>query len=307
MKLFAHLLVASVLLVFSSCGNKPTKEQVASSIDSLFNAYYDFKMSINPIEATKAGENQFNDTVANYISDPYQANLIESYTRFLNKIGDYDSALVSPADWLSLRVMAWDCNIKKEGLTNKLVTIASPMFDLPSFELMPLAQITSLHLYFSQLAGGQSVQPFNTVEDYENWLSRVDDYLVFLDTCMVKMQQGIDRGVVLPKALIEKMIPQLDGFINTPNTEHVFHGPISAMPRTFSDDERLRVTYAYADMISNKIKPKYEELQDFLRDTYLPAGRETSGIGALPNGPETYNFLVRQSTTTNLSVDEIHE
>lgn len=306
MKLFSTAIIA-LLVLFASCNNKPSKEDRAVAVDSLFRAYYDFKLSINPIEATKAGENQYNDKVANYISDPYLQDVEESYSRFLNIIERYDSSMLTPSQWMSLRVMQWDCNIKREGLRNKIVTIASPMYDLPSFELMPLAQITSLHLYFSQLAGGKSVQPFNTVEDYNNWLKRIDNYLAFLDTCMVKMNEGIEKGIVMPKVLINKMIPQLDDFINAPNTEHVFYGPITYMPTSFSPEERLQISMAYGEMISDKIKPKYKQLQDYLKNTYLPTGRETSGINALPNGPETYNYLVKLSTTTLMGVDEIHE
>lgn len=307
MKFFSTILIATSLFSFTNCSNKPTKEEYALAVDSLFRAYYDFKLRINPIEATKAGENKYNDQVANYISDAYQQDLIENYTSFLDIINRYDSTMVSPSQWMSLRVMQWDCNIKKEGLSNKLVTIASPMYDLPTFELMPLAQITSLQLYFAQLAAGQSVQPFNTVKDYENWLKRVDDYLVFLDTCILKMEEGISKGVVLPKVLIEKMIPQLDEFIQKPNTEHIFYGPLNIMPKTFSPEDRLRLTRAYAEMIAFKVKPKYEELQHFLKNTYLPAGRDTDGILSLPDGPETYNFLIKQSTTTLMTADEIHE
>lgn len=307
MKAFTVGIIALLLVLFSNCTNAPTKEDHMAAVDSLFRVYYDFKLRINPIEATKAGENQYNDRVANYVSDAYQQDVKENYIRFLKIISRYDSSMVTPGQWMSLRVMQWDCNIKLEGLNNKIVTVASPMYDIPSFELMPLGQITSLHLYFSQLAAGKSVQPFHTVADYENWLKRVDNYLVFLDTCIEKMKEGIDAGIVLPKSLIVKMIPQLDEFINVPNTEHLFYGPIAHMPTSFSPDDRLRLTRAYAEMIDEKIRPKYKELQDFLSDEYLPAGRETSGINALPNGPETYNYLVKLSTTTLMSADEIHE
>ncbi|GIR50499.1 MAG: hypothetical protein CM15mP59_2410 [Flavobacteriaceae bacterium] len=40
----------------------------------------------------------------------------------------------------------------------------------------------TLQLTIGQLAGGSSAQPFKTVEDYDNWLARVDDYLVWLYT-----------------------------------------------------------------------------------------------------------------------------
>ncbi|GAB1444932.1 DUF885 domain-containing protein [Flammeovirgaceae bacterium] len=307
MKVFTGCFIALLLIIFSNCTNAPTKDDHIAAADSLFRAYYDFKLRINPIEATKAGENQYNDRVANYVSGPYLKEIEEKYTHFLNIIDRYDSSMVTPSQWMSLRVMQWDCNIKREGLNNKIVTVASPMYDLPSFELMPLAQITSLQLYFSQLAGGKSVQPFNTVEDYDNWLKRVDDYLAFLDTCMVNMNEGIEKGIVMPKVLIRKMIPQLDEFINAPNMEHLFYGPVEIMPASFPPEDRMRLTMAYAEMIEGKIEPKYRDLRDFLVNTYLPAGRETSGINALPNGPETYNYLVKLSTTTLMSADEIHE
>lgn len=304
MKLIGSILLISLLI--TSCTKKIETSSI-SSVDSLFNAYYDFKLRINPIEATKAGENEYNNQVANYISDPYQKDLVENYTRFLNLLSKIDSTQVTPSQWLSLQVMRWDCEIKREGLTNKLVTMASPIFDLPTFELMPLMQIQSLHLYIPQLAGGRSVQPFNTVADYDAWLQRVDAFLPFLDTCMVKMKTGIKENVVLPKSLIKKMIPQLDDFIETPIEEHIFYAPIVSMPTEFSDADRDRLTKAYSSMISDKVVPKYKLLQDFLISTYLPAGRETSGINALPNGPETYSYLLKLSTTTNLSSDEIHE
>jgi len=303
-----HLLIA-ILFIIISCTEKNSNKnaETLKPIDSLFKDYYEFKKRINPIEATKAGYNQYNDQVANYISTNYRQDLIENYTRFLNELSNYDSTQVTPSQWMSMRVMAWDCKIKREGLTNKIVTVASPLYDLPNFELMPLIQIQSLHLYFSQLAGGKSVQPFNTVADYDNWLKRVDAYLPFLDTCIVKMKKGITTGVVLPKVITKKMIPQLDGFINDPLDRHVFFTPINNMPAGFSADDKKRLTDAYAQMISKKLVPTYKILQDFLVNTYLPVCRETSGIGALPGGPETYNYLLRLSTTTNLTADEIHE
>jgi uncharacterized protein (DUF885 family) len=305
MKNIGLLLVSAVLIL--SCGDKQSQSKQTLPIDSLFKKFYDFKKEINPIEATKAGFNEYNNKFANYISTPYQKNLISRYSQFLDELAKYDSTQVSPSQWLSMRVMAWDCQIKREGLMNKIVTVASPMYDLPSFELFPLMQIQSLHLYFSQLAGGRSVQPFNSVADYDHWLKRVEAYLPFLDTCMTKMRVGIQQGVVLPKALVIKMIPQLDGFIKAPIKQHVFYAPILTMPDDFSEDDKQRLTLAYSEMITGRLIPKYLELQQFLANTYLPAGRETAGIGAVPNGTETYNYLLRLHTTTNLTADEIHE
>lgn len=308
MKSISFLLLIFLFINVSCTENKSdTSAEALLPIDSLFREYYEFKKRINPIEATKAGYNQYNDQLANYVSADYRQDLIENYTRFLNELSKYDSTQVTSSQWMSMRVMAWDCEIKREGLTNNMVTVASPMYDLPNIALMPLIQIQSLHLYFSQLAGGKSVQPFHTVTDYDNWLKRVDAYIPFLDTCMANMKQGIATGIVLPKALTKKMIPQLDGFINAPLEQHLFYAPITMMPDDFSAEDKQRLTAAYREMVTGKIIPKYKALQDFLVNTYLPACRETSGIGALPHGPETYNYLLRLHTTTHLTADEIHE
>ncbi len=308
MKVFSFSLFLCLLLTLGCQEATMSVPQAkAINIDSLFQAFNHFQQRINPIEATKSGENKYNDQVANYISADYQQDLIEHYTQFLAAIAQVDITKISPSQQLSMEVMKWDCTIKREGLTNKLVTMASPVYNLPSFELMPLIQIQSLHLYFSQLAAGKSVQPFKTAKDYDNWLHRVDDYLPFLDTCIVKMKLGMATGVVLPKVLTQKMIPQLEEFITKPIDQHLFYKPITSMPASISADDQARLKTAYRQMITNKLKPKYKTLRQFLVEEYLPVCRKTSGIGALPNGSETYKYLIKLHTTTNMSVEEIHE
>ena len=297
-----------VLLSFS-CKDKPKVDvsHAERPIEELFADFYDFKKSINPIEATKAGYSSYNDTIANYISDDYLLHLKDRYTYFLEEVDRYDSTKIAAADWLSLRVMKWDCTIKLQGVMNPMVTVASPIYDLPSFELMPLFQIQSLHLYVAQLAGGTSVQPFETVADYNNWLKRLEDYLTFLDTAIRKMEVGINKNVVLPKVLIEKMIPQIDAFIDVPLAKNLFYQPIENFPEAISMKEREVIKARYSSMIGDQLIPKYIELSKFLKDAYLSEGRETDGLGDLPNGKDTYDYLIKLHTTTNMTADEIHE
>jgi uncharacterized protein (DUF885 family) len=302
------IFIMLVLLAFG-CKEETSKvvESEIVSIDIIFDDYYKFKDRINPIEATKGGNYEYNDYIANYISDDYQKDLIENYTHFLKVLTEFDSSGLSEADLLSMKVMQWDCEVKLEGLNNDIVTMASPIYNLPSFELMPLFQIQSLHLYVAQLAAGGSVQPFKTVEDYDNWLKRVDDYLSFLDTSISMMKEGMSKNIVLPTVLTHKMIPQLDEFISNPVNEHLFYKPILSMPESINEEDRTRISADYSTMIINKLKPKYTEFKQFLVNEYLPVCRETSGIGALPNGQETYNYLIKLHTTTNMTADEIHE
>lgn len=298
----------SLLFLSISCKQKDGTQKVTiEPIDTVFEAYYEFKKGANPIEATKAGFHEYNDTIANYISDAYQHALKEAYRDFLRQLEAYDEGMMTAAQWLSLRVMRWDCSIKLQGLENELVTMASPLYDLPSFELMPLLQIQSLHLYVAQMGSGASVQPFKTVQDYGNWLKRLEDYLTFLDTCIEKMEQGMAKKVVLPKKITLKMIPQLQEFINAPVSEHLFTKPVRNFPSEITESERASIKEAYHAFVAERLIPKYQLLHSFLMDTYLPASRETSGLSDLPKGKETYDYLIKLHTTTDMSADEIHE
>ncbi|MDC1012460.1 DUF885 domain-containing protein [Flavobacteriaceae bacterium] len=296
-----------LMLSLSACNQEQSRTSASQTLATIFEEYYQFKDRINPIEATKGGNFQYNEYIANYISDAYQTDLIAEYSTFLERLAQIDPAQLSQADLLSMKVMQWDCEVKLEGLQNPLVITTSPIYNLPSFELTPLIQVQSLHLYVAQLGAGGSVHPFNKVKDYEDWLKRLDDYIAFLDTSIANMMEGIAKGIVLPKVLTEKTIVQLEEFITKPVEEHLFYRPIQSMPEGISQSDRDRLAGEYQKVIETKLRPKYTELKQFLVAEYLPVCRTTSGIGALPNGAATYNYLIKLHTTTNLTADEIHE
>ncbi len=300
--------IAMGLIMLAACapeGKKSTGH--SNTMDSLFIAFYDFQKKINPIEATKAGFDSYNDTIVNYISDGHQDYLRKSYASFLSALEKEDLTQLGAQDALSARVMEWDCRVKLEGLNNPIVTMASPIYNLPSFERMPLFQIQSLHLYVAQLAGGTSVQPFATPADYSNWLQRLEDYLQFLDTCILQMKKGMEEGIVLPKVLTTKMLPQIKAFLDVPLEEHLFYQPVLNFPESFTEEVKIKLKTDYGQMITEKISPKYQQLYQFLEREYLPACRDTDGISALPHGLETYDYLIRLHTTTEMTAVEIHE
>ena len=280
--------------------------ETPTELDQLFAEYHQFKLEINPIEATKAGYQEYNDTIANYVSDQYQTYLQESYESFLQRAREINTDQLTETQGLALEVMQWDCEMKKIGLEQPLAIITSPIYNLPTLEVFPLGQIQSLHLYVAQLAGGTSVHPFNTLKDYEDWLARLEDYLDFLETSILQMRDGLEQELVLPKALIQKMIPQIEAFTQEPVEDHLFYSPILNLPEDLDLEQQDTLKKAYASFIAKRLIPKYQELFQFLEEEYLPKGRATSGIGALPGGTETYEYLVQLHTSTRMTPDEIH-
>lgn len=300
-----------MIVLLSACADKQAADktneaiQSAVSIDSLFEAYHEFKLKINPLEATAAGMAEYNTSLVNFISEDKQGDFIYEYNQFLELIRIYEKEPLSESDALALQVMKWDCEIKREGLMNPMATVASPMFDLPNINYLPINQIFSFHLHMATLADGSGAQPFKTVEDYENWLKRVDDFLAWIQTAQTNMEKGMEKQVVLPKVIIERVIGQLGQFTNPNLDQHIFYKVIREMPETIPEADRERLTESYAEMIRQKLVPAFMALEDFLQNTYLPAGAETAGIGAYPNGSQTYQYLIKYHTSTNMTPDEV--
>jgi uncharacterized protein (DUF885 family) len=295
-------------VVFTATASLPSfakQRTTYASVGDLFDAYYQFRLRIAPTEATKLGEKGYNDKVANFISADYQKDLIAEYTRFLQAITTFERKPLSEADGRSLKVMRRDCEIKKEGLQNPLATVPSPIFDLPTIRLMPINQIFSFNLFISQLAGGDSVQPFATVQDYENWLRRLDSYVGWVDTAIANMRTGMEQHLVWPKIIVERSIVQLDDVIIDDVRNHLYYRPILKMPESFSATDRKRLAASYTKIIETRVNPAHRQLRDFLRNVYLPAAGDHVGIGSLPNGPQTYRYLIRYHTSTDMTPDEI--
>ncbi|WP_282113695.1 DUF885 domain-containing protein [Maribacter stanieri] len=255
--------------------------------------YYEDGLKLNPLIATFQGNNSYNDTLPNFLSDDYNKELKNYYTSYLKKAEKFDNAQLSESEQMSKSILKWECQVNLEGLAFEQYT--------------PIDQMWSMNLMMGQLAGGTSAQPFNTTEDYVNWSKRLEDYVVWLHSAKTKMQEGIKVKNVLPKSLIKKVLPQLASVADAKLEENLFYSPLKNFPAEFSESDKLRLIEVYTNIINNKIIPAYKELHDFMATEYLNAGRKTSGIQGIPNGDAFYAHQIKLYTTTTMSADEIHE
>jgi uncharacterized protein (DUF885 family) len=128
-----------------------------------------------------------------------------------------------------------------------------------------------------------------------------------MDSSIVYFKRGIAANVVLPKALVEKVIPQLQSFQVANVKESTFYGPLKAFPKDFSDADKAKFTKEYSQIIQQEIMPAYARLAQFLQTTYLPKARTSTGISGIPNGSAYYQYLIKVLTTTDKPADEIYQ
>ena len=286
-------------ILFVSCKNDVNKNNVEeNSISVAFNMmldeYYEEGLKLNPIKATFAGDNRYNNSFPNTLSEEYATKIKAYYTNYLEQLSQYNDDDLSESEQMSKAVLKWDCDINIQRLTFRQ-------------DLFPIDQMWTVNLMIGQLASGSSAQPFNTVDDYNNWLQRLDGYLKWMASAESKMKEGIESGYVLPKSLIKKVLPQLEALTLENLDQHLFYSPIKNFPETFSEEDKKALTESYTKILLEKVIPAYKSLHQFMSSDYMEAGRTSSGYDAVPNGQAYYAHQIKTYTTTNMTAAEIHQ
>ncbi len=284
-------------LVTLSAGELPA-QQTSDRLNAMFAEYDEEFLQLNPISATFRGDHRYDDRFVNSLTDEYAAEMKALQERYLERLAEFDSEQLGPQDRLSYEIFKLQRENTLEGYTEGY-------FDLQN--LMPVNQFFGFHNFLALLGAGGNAQPFNTIDDYENWISRSAGYAQWTDSAIAKMREGVAAGVVQPRLIMEKVIPQLEAHIVDDVEESVFWRPIANMPEDISAPDRERLSTVYRDHIENLLIPAYRKMRDFVRDEYLPHTRDTVGLSDIPGGAGLYAYNVRTITTTDLTPEEIHE
>ena len=294
----------AALLLFAGCaaprpGLAPTWPSAVTAdanqrLDSLAEGYFEAWLALNPVSATFIGDPRYNHRYsAAFVAEDrlHLRDLVEEYEKRLRTV---DRTALDATHGITFDVLQRTLADHRERQR------------FPT-HLLPLNQFYNFTASFAQLGSGTWLHPFRTTKDYDDFLSRVHDFDRVVDAAISTMREGMAAGVVQPRVLMERTLPQLAAHVVTDPTQSLFWGPVRNMPTSFSPAERERLTKAYTASIRDTVVPAFRRLHDFVRDEYLPRTRASAGLGALPDGRAWYEHMVRGVTTTALTPAQIHD
>jgi len=303
------LLAVSLVLVsvLSGCGESSTPPatpaaitapqadpaQLAAELETLYGQFWEESLRLNPIQATYIGDSRYNDQLPNFLGTEFRQRAHAFNRRWLDRAQAIDPAPLQGQARLSYDIFVR--NLKTE--------LESERF--PSW-MQPMDQFRNIGNFAVQLGSGTGAQPFKSVADYDNWVRRADAMVAIFDTAIANMREGMAAGVVQPKVLMRKVLPQLDAIIKDQPEDTQFWGPIRNLPADFSDADQTRLRDAYRALIGERLIPAFRRLRTFIANDYLPACRDSVALSALPDGQAWYAFNVKNQTTTELTPEQIH-
>jgi uncharacterized protein (DUF885 family) len=284
-------LVTSVLIATAFAA--PTQgdlEGRRKALNDLLAERWEYTLRTSPIFASILGDKRYNDKLDDFSQKAIDDDLEQS-KKFLARFDAIDVTGFPEQEALNKTLMVRDLRMSLEEARFK------------PWE-MPVSQFGGVHIDLPQLV---SVLSFQSVKDYDDYIARLKQVPRVFDENVIQMRKGMADGLMPPRILLEKVVEQANGLGTKAPEATPFAEPFKKFPEAVpvADQKRLREEGLAA--IRDSVLPAYVKFTSFVREEYAPKGRTDPGVWSLPDGPERYAFRVKQSTTTDLTPEEIHQ
>ncbi|MDR9410240.1 MAG: DUF885 domain-containing protein [Balneolaceae bacterium] len=275
-----------LIVLFIQSPQSTDKEQ----LQELFDDYWEYNLQSSPVFAISQGDHRFNDKLAETGLDAMEQSYEKSKV-FLDRLHEISREELSDKNQINYDIF----ENQLEG--------AIRAYEL-NHHLLPLNGWWDYHASFATL--GDDV-PIDTVEDYENYLSRLEGFPEYNGGYIERMKKGVELGMVRPRIVFDDYLASIEALITESPEEHRLFEPFEEFSKNFSVDEKKRLTRQAKEVMGKTVIPEYQHLHDFLVDEYIPNTTETIGITEIPGGEEYYNYLIQDHTTIDISADEVHK
>jgi uncharacterized protein (DUF885 family) len=265
-------------------------DQNRKALNAIFQEYWEDGLKHAPEFASMLGDKRYNDQISDYSVKAVNETLAREQA-FLMRLAAIDTTWLADQEKISRDLLLRDLTENQEASEFK------------EWE-MPINQMGGLHTTYPQLVEQLS---FATVKDYDDWIARLHAIPKAFDQVSANMSIGMDDHRVPPKLLLPKALDQVKELAGQKPEDSPLAMPLKNFPAAIPAAERERIKTEMLDAIGKEVLPAYMRFARFLEVSYVPAGRQELGISSLPGGAKYYNFLIRRTTTTNLTADQIHQ
>ncbi len=265
-------------------------EERRKALNALFQDDWEESLKYNPEFASLIGDNRFNDKVKDQSVRAFNLEMAREQAIML-KVAAIDSTGFTDQEKISQQLFLRAVEDAEEGAEFK------------EWE-MPINQMGGIYSDYPQLVEQLN---FATAKDYEDWITRLRAIPGAFDQVITNMSIGIDDHRVPPKSVLQKTLENVKQLANQKAEDSPLSSPLKKFPASISAGDQEQIKQQMLAVISKQVLPAYARLARFIESSYIPAGRNEPGISSLSDGAKYYQYLVRRSTTTNLTAEQIHQ
>jgi uncharacterized protein (DUF885 family) len=280
----------------------PAAADEAARLHDLFAREWEARLRDNPLFATSVGRHEY-DALLPSVSYTDLEKRHQAARAMLAELASIDRFRLPAADLV-------DAQIWRDQLEERVAEL-----ELGAYQ-MPFNADSGFHTNFAMLPDRM---PFATLEQYENYLSRLRAWPRYVAQQIELMRMGIARGFTVPRAVLDGYERTISAHIVADPARSVFYRPFDHLPAALaaapaapadtpaSNAVRERLLREARESIRDGVVAGYKNFLDFYQREYLPHARTSIGASELPNGRAFYAQQIKRFTTLALSPDEIHK
>ena len=170
-------------------------------------------------------------------------------------------------------------------------------------EYLAISQLGNVHQDMVQLLANM---PVGHVQDFENRLARLRAFPLAVDQTLALLVQGLKAGITPPRVTLRDVPGQIEALLTDDPTKSAVLDSFQKIPDSIPAADRERLRGEASQIFVESTAPALRKLHEYLVKTYIPGTRETTAMSDLPDGRGWYAFIVRTSTTTDLTPEQIH-
>ena len=298
---FAALLLASTGIAVAQQAAPAPAPAAAQSEDArltqFLDAAFDAQVATNPQQLTSLGSRELYDRLNDY-TDAYRERQLALQERQLAEMRrQFDPARLSPAGRLSFRLFEKEVADDRAAFRWRwhgfpVSNNGSPMGNIPVF-----------------LINNHRVE---SIADAEAYVARLREVERVMNEIGANMRRQTEAGIVPPAFNFQPV--REDGrriLTGAPFTD----GPDGALFADFkakvnrlqvAQAEKDRLIAAAREALTGPFRRGYESMLATV-DAIEPRARGNDGAWSLPDGAAYYAFRLEQSTTTDMSAEQIHQ
>ena len=149
-------------------------------------------------------------------------------------------------------------------------------------------------------------RPFRHLEDYEHWISQMQDIPRYFQEEMAEMRAGLKRGFTPPRVTMEGRDASITAVTEVAPEASLFYTPFKDMHGVAADKQQA-LRERGSRTIREAVQPAYAQLLKFMREEYVPGMRTTLAAEDLPDGKNYYRAKIREFTTLDMEPAAIHQ
>ena len=242
----------------------------------------------NPISATYSGNHTLNNRMPSVSNEQIEQNL-KFWKSILSRLEEIQLNSLSKKNRVNHKIFFRIINSRIKSIEYKDY-------------YMPFNADSGFHTGLARL---YKAMPFETVEDYEIYISRLLDFPRYFEEQIANMNMGLNTGISIPKVVLKGYEVTIKTHVVDLAEESAFFEPFRSFPNSFSTKQKSEIKEKGRLAVMNGAVKAYASFLDFFLNQYYPNARMTLGASELPGGMDYYNFKIDYFTTLNLSCDEV--